>query len=261
MARRPSTENYPDPFDDEFQDLDDSNVGKMRLEDSKIEDIDYDDLVEPTGLSGEVTREPVTVGQYIGGALQVIVQAVLILVVFLAIGFGVVFAGQRIGIVPQRAASVAAPNLGINIGIVPTSEPTDIPPTAIPPTPTLAPGEIIDCPSAVTWWNSQQVQDNFTYFTQTALTEARSANFVSGLVTNLNVRRSFLANLPADPCMIESRDTLLRAFDATIAAIGAIGRNDTADIDAQLANANAAYDDLREELAKVGVTAEMPAIS
>lgn len=257
MARRPSSESYPDPFDDEFQDLDDSKVEKGRLEETKLEDVDYDALEEPAGLSGEVTREPVTAGQIIGGALQVIVQAALVLVVFLAIGFGVVFAGQRIGLVPSRAPSVSnAPVISFAPTVVVN---TPVPaPTA---TPTLAPGEIINCPSAVTWWNSQQVQDNFTYFTQTALSEARSANFVNGLVNNLSIRRSFIANVPTEPCMTESRDILLRAFDATVAAINAIGRDDQADLDTQLVNVNAAYEELRQALAKVGVTVEMPTVS
>jgi hypothetical protein len=258
MARRQSSENFPDPFDDEFQDLDSSKVEKSPLDDSKFEDVNYDDLVEPVGLSGgEVTREPVGAGQIVGGALQVIVQAIILLVVFLAIGFGVVFAGQRIGIAPSRAPSVSI--LAPEVGAVATTAATGVPaPTA---TATLAPGEIIDCPTAATWWNSQQVQDNFTYFTQTALNEARSANFVSGVVNNMGIRRSFIANFPAEPCVVESRDALLHAFDATIAATNAIGRNDQADIATQMDNVNAAYDELELALARVGVTAQFPTIS
>lgn len=260
MARRQSSENFPDPFDGEFEDPD-VQLDSSRLDDPLVEDIDYDDLTEPVGLGGSVTREPLSAGQIIGGALQVIVQTVIVLVVFLAIGFGVVFAGQRIGVFPQRAASVAAPNLGIAVGIVPTQAPTAIPSTAIPPTATLAPGEMLDCPGAVTWWSSQQVQDNYTYFTTTALNEARGSNRIPALMENMRIRRNFVANTPMDACAEEIRAALLRAFDATIEAARSVGAADEAALATQLDNVNAAYADLQEALALVGVTVEIAPVS
>jgi hypothetical protein len=256
MARRPSTQNPPDPFDDEFDDLPDSKVESSRM-DPLMEDVDYDALTEPVGLSDSVTREPVGVGQIIGGALQVIVQAVIVLVVFLAIGFGVVFAGQRIGIVPMRAATVA--NVSPEVSVLPTLAVAEAP--VIVPTATLSPGEILNCPGAATWWNSQQVQDSYTYFTTTAMEEARASNRIPALMENMRIRRNFVANTPMDACAEEVRVALLRAFDATIEAARAIGASDEAALFTQLDNVNAAYADMQGALARVGIPIETVTVS
>jgi hypothetical protein len=140
--------------------------------------------------------------------------------------------------------------------------PTAVPSTAIPPTATLAPGELLDCPDASAWWNSQPIQDTYTYFTATALDEARGSNRIPALMENMRIRRNFVANYRVDgtndlaACAGEIRAALLRGFDATIEAARAVGAADQTALNTQLDSANAAYADLQAALAKVGVTIE-----
>src|SRR5262249_26376885 len=148
---------------------------------------------EMSQRSGNV-REPITPGRFIGGLIQIILIAVIAVVVFLALAFGVVFGGQKAGIIPTRASSFgAAP-----VNLLPTSAPAQPTPAPAAPSqpqnaPTNAPaaqpvGPDQGCPTAATWWNSPQIQKEYTYFTQQALSDVRAGSQpISAIINQMGI--------------------------------------------------------------------------
>lgn len=285
MARRQSDEF--DPFDDELfgGDLESVDLDALRLEVDNLNfdededdgadlDADLDEAPRPQrrGLGrrggsprssrprSASTRPPIRVGALILGFLQVIVYAVVASALFLAIGFGIVYAGQQLGYIPKRAAastSTTAASVPTAVAAAPTSAPDQpvVVPTSAPPTATPDLG----CPSADAWWNSQQVQDNYTYFTQKALTDALGSNRIPALIEQMTIRRDFVDNFRLasgdDPCLAPLRTDLLRAFDATISAARLIN-SDATSSNEQQANAEKAIADLFDALRALGVTVD-----
>ena len=191
------------------------------------------------------------------GIFQVILYAIIALAIFLAVGFGIVFAGQQLGYIPARASTGAAASAPTAVALAPTSaaqQPAAVP-TQPPPTATTDAG----CPSAADWWNSQQVQDNYQYFSQKALNDALGSNRIPALVEQMSIRRDFVANFSLtgndDPCLDPLRADLLRGFDATINAVR-VYNSDSTGAATQQANANQAYADLFDALRALGVTVE-----
>src|SRR5690606_23935336 len=132
---------------------------------------------------------PLGVGQILGGLIQAIVFGVVALAIFLAIGLGIIFVGQRVGVVPARGAANAASTAALptQAALVATTAP-DAPPTAVP---VVLPSATPDgnCPTAPAWWNSQQVRDNYAYFTEQALDEARNSDRIAALLEQMRIRR------------------------------------------------------------------------
>ncbi len=219
------------------------------------------------------------VGQVIVGIIQVIVYAVVALALFLLIGFGVVFAGQQLGVIPAGtlahtplSIAVVSSNTGDSgapsaIAVVPTNasaveqavEQPTVPPTQPPPpTATVDPG----CPSATMWWNNQTVQENYVYFTTKALNDARGSSRLPALLEQMGIRRDYVANLRIDPagdsaCLDPLRADLLRGFDATLNAVRVVNTDEASAL-AQQSNADQAYADLFDALRALGVTVSAP---
>ncbi|MBI1256942.1 MAG: hypothetical protein GC204_05685 [Chloroflexi bacterium] len=266
MAKRPSDDF--DPFDDFGSDLDDSDIDSLRITDSDNDafddlpdmddDVDVDDEGAPKPPKADVYRPRPTVGQIIVGAIQVIVFAAIFLVIFLAIGFGAVFGGQKVGLVPTRAPGGSGPLLALlpTAGAASASgdEATAAPnaPTATPLPPTATPDA--SCASATDWWNSQQVQSNYQYFAAAAINDARNSDKVPALLEQMRIRRNFVANVPIDPCLNDAQSALLKGFDATIEAARAIGAKDSDALATQQASATQAFNDMATALRKYGVT-------
>lgn len=260
MAKRLSSD-LPDPFenDDLFDDPLDAPL--TDLDSLKIDDID-EDLSDPESAKWqpEKARAPRSVGRIIGNIFQVIFMAAGALVLFLGIAFLLVYGGQQLGILPARAVPGAT-----QIAALPTQAAAQ-PPTAAPENAsgsTTAVPEVLptstpsgDCPTAPAWWNSQPIQDNYSYFTQQALEDARTATNISALAEQMRIRRSFVANYQAFDCVSLARDPLLRAFDATIDAARALNTNDTAAFTQQQANINTALTDLTIALWALGANAD-----
>ncbi len=280
MARRKSDEF--DPFDDEMfgKDLESVDLDALRLEvDNLSFDDDEDDAPVPEPRSSRMsslrrrsgserppkprsarTGTPIRIVPLIVGLFQVIIYAVIALALFLAIGFGIVYAGQQLGYIPQRAAtSAAAAGAPTAVAVAPTSaaeQPVVVP--TQPPPPTATPD--LGCPSAATWWNNSQIQNAYVYFTGQALNDARGSSRITALITQMTIRRDFVANYrmngdPNDPCLDPLRADLLRGFDATISAARIIN-TDTTSAAEQQANAEQAYADLFDALRALGVTVD-----
>ncbi len=282
MARRQSSEEF-DPFDDDLfgGDLESVDLDALRLEvdnlsfEDEIEDGEDEADSEPRPSRGRGlgrrggsnrppkprsarTGTPIRIGALIVGLFQVIVYAVIALALFLAIGFGIVYAGQQLGYIPKRAstsAAVSAPNVSAAAPTSAAQQPGAVP--TQPPPPTATPD--LGCPSAAVWWNSQQVQDNYQYFSQKALDDARGSNRIPALVEQMNIRRDFVDNFRLasgdDPCLAPLRADLLRGFDATISAVRIINTDSTSAAEQQ-ANADKAYTDLFDALRALGVTVD-----
>lgn len=275
MAKRPSEEN--DPFDDPFDnEIDDSDIDSLRITNINDDDDPFDSDIDDSDLDVDAPKRPKqasagrsrpTIGQIIVGAIQVIVIAVIALAIFLGLSFGAVFGGQRLGLVPTRAPGGSGPL----IALIPTAAPTQSPseaqqasaapqnaPTAPPAVPTATPDA--SCAKAADWWQSQQVQSNYQYFTAQALNDVRAGKFTtSAILEQMNIHRGIVANYPIDPCLKDAQAALLGAFDATIEAGRAIGAKDDAALATQQANASKAYDDMAADLRKFGVTVTLAA--
>jgi hypothetical protein len=72
----------------------------------------------------------------------------------------------------------------------------------------------------------------------------------------MRIRRNFVANLAAFPCVEAARDALLRGLDAMIEASRALNSGDLTTVAQQQANANDAFADLTVQLWLMGATAD-----
>ena len=183
------------------------------------------------------TRAPLGPVQIIVGAIQVILLSAVFFALMVGLGFGVVYAGQQLGIMPTRSTGESGPTLAElpteaapEVVVVPTETPV--------PVVTADPG----CPQADTWWNSQQVQSNYTYFTE-----------------QMRIHRDFVDNFPADACLSAAKSALLKAFDATIAVARSVNGSDQAALEQNQAAETQAYTDLADALREVGVNLAPPA--
>lgn len=214
MAKRPASgesDPFDLPFDDDIGDLDVS-IDDLRIEDTS----DLDDSLL-TSVEAPSVRQPLTVGGVIGGTLQIILIALLGVLLVLVIGFGLIFGGQQLGIVPTRANATLSISSLSNLlpsQFAPATALPEVIATASPALPTLTPD--LTCQGGVTWWNSQQISDNYAYFTTQAVSEASDPARQAAVLEQMRIRREFVANFPADPCVSEARDALLRGIDATI---------------------------------------------
>ncbi|MCC6803285.1 MAG: hypothetical protein IT319_10395 [Anaerolineae bacterium] len=214
MAKRPASgesDPFDLPLDDDIGnlDVDINDLRDLRIEDSGDLDESLLSAVETPSV-----RQPLTIGGVIGGTLQIILIAVLGVLIVLALGFGVIFGGQQLGLVPTRAnATLSIANLLPSQLAPATTAPESIA-TTTPALPTLTPD--LTCAGGVTWWNSQQISDNYAYFTTQAVNDASDPARQAAVLEQMRIRREFVANFPADSCVTEARDALLRGIDATI---------------------------------------------
>lgn len=226
MAKRPSSDNV-DPFDlNDDADLNnlDVDINDLRIEDSGDLDAELLEAVE-----APATRPPLTIMDVLSGTIKVVLIALLVIVIFLAVGFGAIFGGQQLGLVPTRpnaTLSIASLSNLLPSQIAPLAGATQSAATSVPALPTLTPD--LACAGATTWWNSQQISDNYTYFSVQALTDASDPARTAAVLEQMRIRRDFVANFPADPCVSSARDAMLRAMDATIEAARAAGAGDQA---------------------------------
>lgn len=254
MSKRDPSD-LPDPFDDLLFD-DPLDQPLDQIADIKLDEIE--DEVDPERAQWKSNRAPVSFGQIILGFIQVILTAALALALFLAIAFIVVFGGQRLGLIPQRGAesTISAAALPTQPAAVATSAPeaaavpTDIPAPLASATPDTT------CPTAPAWWNSQQIQDNYVYFTQRALEEARTTDRIGALLEQMRIRRNFVENFGAAPCLAEAQIVLLRGFDATIESARALNAGNALVLKEQQAAASNAYAALTVELWAFGANAD-----
>jgi len=273
MAKRPSDDI--DPFDDLDNEIDDADIDSLRIPDTgddpfdDLDDIDDEAIAldedapkRPRQASGYQARP--TPGQIIVGAIQVIVFALIFLVIFLALGFGAVFGGQKVGLVPTRAPGGS----GMLINLLPTagaapsqnngSQPTTAP-TSAPTAPTATPDA--SCAKAADWWNSQQIQSTYQYFAGQALNDARAGKFTSSaILEQMNIHRGIAANYPIDPCLKDAQAALLKGFDATVEAARAIGAKDATTAATQQDNATAAFNEMAADLGKFGISVNLTPI-
>ena len=193
-----------------------------------------------------------------------ILYAAIALVLFLAIGFGVVYGGRQLGVLPAQATTGSGgatpqPSSASVAQIAPTEQPVIVP-TQVPPTPTATPDP--GCPSAAAWWNNSQIQSFYMYFTQQALNDARGSSRISWLAEQMQIWRDIVDKFRMngsedDPCLDPLRADLVRAFDATISAARVINTDDAAAAQ-QMAAADQAYADLFDALRTFGVTVNEP---
>lgn len=257
MAKRRSpaaSEPQSDPFDADIADLnlDDLNVDDLRVEDVPDEEIDLTEAL----ADSSTTRPPLSPGQLVGGFFQVIIGGALIFALMAAIGFGVVFAGQQLGVVPTRSAGESGPT----IAGAPTSAAPEV---VVVPTATPLPAVTADpsCSQADAWWDSQQVQSNITYFTEQVMELARTSNNIAALTEQMRIHRDFVDNFPADLCLNEAKAALLKAFDSTIAVARAVNARDDAALALAQPAETQAYADLATILRDVGINFTPPAAS
>ncbi|MEP7290128.1 MAG: hypothetical protein ABI835_00040 [Chloroflexota bacterium] len=258
MVKRQSSDP-PDPFDDElFDDPLENPLDRLKLDDLQLDEIEEED--DPERAQWRSTGTSLSVGQIVGGAVQVILMAVVALAIFLAIGFGVIFAGQRLGVVAARALPGAATSVASVPTQAPAALPTSAPQTAAEPTtpPAALPSATPDsgCPTAPAWWNSQQIRDNYVYFTQQALDEARGSERIAALLEQMRIRRNFVSNFGTAPCLSGALDALLRGFDATIESARALNSNDQGALAQQQATASSAFAELTVALWTVSANAD-----
>ena len=211
MAKRPASgesDPFDLPFDDDIGDLD------VSIDDLRVEDTgDLDDSLLASVETPSV-RPPLTVGSVIGGTVQVVLIVVLAVLIVLALGFGVIFGGQQLGLVPTRAnATLSIVNL-LPSQLAPATTAPEAIATVTPALPTLTPD--LTCAGGATWWNSQQISDNYEYFTIQAVNDASDPARQAAVLEQMRIRRDFVANFPADSCVSEAHDALLRGIDATI---------------------------------------------
>ncbi len=254
MSKR-DPNDQPDPFDDL---LFDDPLEKPLDQIANVSLDEIEDEVDPERAQWRKTRAPLSIGQVIGGCFQVVLIALLSLAIFLLIGFGTIFAAQRLGVVPPRGAAdttavVALPTPVAASGEQPTAAPAE--PTAVP---TALPSATPDtsCATAPAWWNSQQIRDNYVYFTQQALEEARTSDRISALLEQMRIRRNFVANFGAAPCLSEALDALVRGFDATIESARALNAGDQPALRQQQAAASGAFAQLTVALWTFGANAD-----
>jgi hypothetical protein len=254
MSKRDPSD-LPDPFDDLLFD-DPLEQPLDEIANIKLDEIE--DEVDPERAQWKSNRATVSGGQIIIGFVQVILMAALALALFLAIAFVIMFGAQRLGLIPQRGAESAtsAAALPTQAASIATSAPeaaavpTDIPAPLASATPDTT------CPTAPAWWNSQQIQDNYVYFTQRALEEARTTDRISALLEQMRIRRNFVENFGAAPCLAEAQSALLRGFDSTIEAARALNAGNTLALKEQQATASSAYAALTVELWAFGANAD-----
>jgi len=254
MSKRDPSD-LPDPFDDLLFD-DPLDQPLDEIANIKLDEIE--DEVDPERAQWKSNRAPVSVGQIIGGLIQVILTAALALVLFLAIAFVIIFGAQRLGVIPQRGAESAAPAAALPTQAAAAATtapevaavPTDIPAPLASATPDTT------CPTAPAWWNSQQIQDNYVYFTQRALEEARTTDRIGALLEQMRIRRNFVQNFGAAPCLSAAQAALLQGFDATIESARALNAGNTLAYKEQQNIASSAFAALTVELWAFGANAD-----
>lgn len=186
------------------------------------------------------------IGSLIVGLIQAVVIAVLALAIFGAIGFGVAFGGQQLGLLPTRpprveaptqvaAAPTQAPPAAPTQGSAPTSTPAQVvaAPTQAPVQPTAAP--VQGCPAAAPWWNSSQVQQTYLYFLNAAIPEARSSDRIPAQLDSMGIKSSFVANyhdknFPDDACVAPVRTDLVNGFNEITNAVRSVQTGDNAGV-------------------------------
>ncbi len=241
MAKRAEIDPFDDPFDASIEDMD---VGDLRLD-----DVD-DDAMEP--LVESSATPPLSVGGAIVGFIQVILIALIVLAVFLALAFGAVVGAQRLNLLPTHAVGYSAPLVSAAPTQPPAGAPSNPQPNVPPGVPTATPD--LGCSNAASWWNSQPIQSNYQYFTQQVLNDVRGGGqSPSALLEQMNIHRSYVANLPADPCLSDAVSALLHGFDATIDVARAINAGDPAALAQKQAASDQAYGKLTAALWAVSV--------
>lgn len=160
----------------------------------------------------------------VGGCFIIILNAVLSIIIFLALGVGLVLAGRATGILSESspaapASSEAAPQENGQAEVV-----------AVEPT------EVACDPSG--WWSAQQ--GNFDYFVTIydRVTLATPAEPLDTLVAQMQARRDEALAVPPDPCMAAVQDVFAQGMNEMINAVqavttgdrsGSVGPSDSAD--------------------------------
>ena len=180
--------------------------------------------------SGDRERKPQSTGGkhvgLVGGCFIIILNAILSLIIFLALGVGLVVAGRATGILSETAPSAPAAS------VEQTSQESGQPETVVEVQPT----EVICDPAG--WWSAQQ--GNFDYFVTTydRVTLATPAEPMETLVQQMQARRNDALALPLDTCMTEVQGIFTQGMDQMISAAqalaagdrnGSVGPSDSAD--------------------------------
>ena len=183
--------------------------------------------------SGGDRKLPNTGGKHVGvvgGCFIVILNAILSLIIFLALGVGLVLAGRATGILSETSSSPsAAPPVAVSEELPQESGQTD---TVVEVQPT----EVVCDPAG--WWSAQQ--GNFDYFVTTydRATLATLAEPIETLVQEMEARRNDALALPVDPCMSDVQNIFTQGMDQMISAVqtlaagdrnGSVGPADSAD--------------------------------
>ncbi len=266
-----------EPFDPFDNDVDLFNVDNLRTPSTD----DDDDVPAAKSARRSQSRRSrggggVRIGQLIGGLIQAVLIAVLALAIFGALGFGVAFGGQQLGLLPTRPPRVEEPQA---VAAVPTQPPQQAAPTQGGSAPTSAPAQGVaaptqapptatpdqGCAAAAPWWNSSQVQQTYQYFLTTAISDARGSDRIPALLDSMNIKSSFVANFHSkdfqdDACVDPVRNDLVSGFNEIMNAVRSVQTSDEAGVTQHQANADKSFAQATADLwaLNVNVDADAP---
>jgi hypothetical protein len=214
MAKRREDEEEVGNFSWYDQPLYETNDDDDDRRDPRFRD---DDKKSSGGGSGGDRKPPNTGGKHVGlvgGCFIVILNAILSIILFLALGVGLVLAGRATGIISETAPSAPVESSEQS------SQETGQAETVVEVQPT----EVACDPAG--WWSAQQ--GNFDYFVTTydRVTLAAPAEPLETIVQQMQTRRNDALALPLDPCMADVQGIFTQGMDQMLAAVQAVAAGD-----------------------------------
>ncbi|MDZ4766683.1 MAG: hypothetical protein SGI73_19260 [Chloroflexota bacterium] len=201
-------ERYKDLEDDDRDDVPPAKSGKRRRDDDEALEID-DEVFNPPRA-----RAPVGV---IGGTISVVLTAIIALILFTLLGFGIVFGGRLAGIItpsiPQASSS----------GFVRPTVVAVVPDVALP---TADANVDPRCDLAGEWWNAVSPQYNViaAQFGSLYATAPEQRETSRGAV---QIARDAIANTQTPPCLARAQQSLLSAAQEALNVTTQIAAGDT----------------------------------
>lgn len=161
----------------------------------------------------------------IGGFFQVLINALLLFLLFAALGFVVVIGGQALGILKPPTQPVVPVLPTLQIAAAPTTTPAPVEDTSTvndsgDPTPASD-----SCDNPAEWWGLVAA-DYDTVLTAFALAYYAPSQPIADVIAAAQTSRDRAADQPFADCLLGTRQTLLDALDAQLDALRTLEAGD-----------------------------------
>jgi hypothetical protein len=258
MAKKQDKKSGPREFDPRFDDPDEDSL----LNDPFNADGTAGGLAAraraASGRRRSTRTGPGCLG-LIGGFIQVILNALLLIVLLGILGIGGVYLAQSFGLI-ERPTSAQTSLLGIPPLVV-TQPPTAQPTAAAVVSggmESMTGGPAEGCGAPVAWWGSVSASFESVVISYAPLFYTPGQS-VSETLDATRAARDLIAAAPADDCALPLRETVLQAVDAQVAAITTLQGQDRAGSLPQARLASAQFASIYDLLWETGLNTDSSA--